>query len=369
VEQRPGHANTAWGYWSTDGFGLLEFLRLAEDIGAQPLLAVYAGYALNGQHVSEADYDKYIQDALDEIQYAIGDTSTTWGAKRAADGHPQPFDLHYVEVGNEDWFDGSGSYAWRFSRMYEAIKAAYPQLQVVATTGGYQGGAASSTPTGVTPDLVDDHYYAPPSFFVDAATRYDKADRSGPQVLIGEYGAQDGSPTGTLRAAVGEAAFLTGLERNSDIVIGSMYAPVIVHESDSNWPVNLIGIDAASSYGSPSYWVQQMFSTNLGGSVVGSRLGGAASVQQVVTKSVHNGVTTFYVKLVNATAQIQSARLSFFGVRRVDPSATLIQLTGDPAARNTLTDPDAIVPHTERISLDRLTLPANSVTVLRVTAR
>jgi hypothetical protein len=107
--ERPGHMNTAWGYWSTDGMGILEYLRMAEDLGAQPLLAVFAGYTLNGQHVSESDYDAYIQDALDEIEYAIGDTTTKWGAQRAADGHPAPFNLHYVEIGNEDWFDTSGS--------------------------------------------------------------------------------------------------------------------------------------------------------------------------------------------------------------------------------------------------------------------
>jgi alpha-L-arabinofuranosidase len=362
VEQRPGHQNTAWGYWSTDGFGILEYLRLAEDIGAQPLLAVFAGYTLNGQHVSENDYGAYIQDALDEIQYAIGDTSTPWGARRAADGHPKPFDLHYVEVGNEDAFDGSGSYGWRFARMYDAIKSTYPQLKVIATTA-----------TGTATDLVDDHYYNPPSWFVDNATRYDKVDRNGPQVLVGEYGAIDGSPTGTLRAAVGEAAFLTGLERNSDIVIGSMYAPVIVHEGQPNWPTNLIGIDAGRSYGSPSYWVQQMFSTNLGTQVVGARLTGAGSIKEVVTKSIHNGVTTFYVKIVNPTSQIQSARLSFFGVRSVNDAGVLIQLTGDPSARNSLADPAAVVPQTRRVTglgdVSRLTVPPNSVTVLRVTAR
>ncbi|MEN3305934.1 MAG: hypothetical protein V7603_2136, partial [Micromonosporaceae bacterium] len=373
VEQRPGHQNTAWGYWSTDGFGILEFLRLAEDIGAQPLLALFAGYTLNGQHVSESDYGAYIQDALDEIQYAIGDTSTPWGARRAADGHPKPFDLRYVEVGNEDWFDSSGSYAWRFSRMYDAVKSAYPQLKVIATTGGYQGGAASSTATGTTPDLVDDHYYNPPAWFSDNSARYDRVDRNGPQVLVGEYGGIDGSPTGTLRAAVGEAAFLTGLERNSDIVIGSMYAPVIVHEGQPNWPTNLIGIDAGSSYGSPSYWVQQMFSTNLGAQVVGARLTGAGSIKEVVTRTVHDGVTTLYVKIVNPTSQIQSARLSFFGVRSVNDSGALIQLTGDPSARNTLATPTAIVPQTRRVTglgtVSRLTVPPNSVTVLRVTAR
>jgi alpha-L-arabinofuranosidase len=373
IEQRPGHQNTAWGYWSTDGMGLLEYLQLAEDVGAKPLLAVFAGYTLNGQHVPQDQYGQYIQDALDEIEYAIGDTSTTWGARRAADGHPAPFDLEYVEVGNEDWFDTSGSYAWRFSEMYDAIKARYPHLKVIATTGGYQGGAASSTPTGRIPDVADDHYYQPPSWFAENSVRYDRADRGGPQILVGEYGAQDGNPTPTLRAAVAEAAFLTGLERNSDIVIGSMYAPILVHENQPNWPANMIGLDAATSYGSPSYWVVHMFSNNLGRQVLGSRLTGAGTVKQVVTRTVQGGRTTFYVKLVNTTSQIQSVRLSFHGVSRIDGTGTKTVLSGDPSARNTLTAPDTVVPVTQQITgvgqSTRISIPANSVTVLRLTGR
>jgi alpha-L-arabinofuranosidase len=371
VEQRPGHHNTAWGYWSTDGFGLLEYLQLAEDIGAQPLLALFAGYTLNGQHVPREQYGVYVQEALDEIEYAIGDVSTPWGAKRAADGHPAPFSLHYVEVGNEDWFDGSGSYAFRFADMQAAIKARYPQLTVIATTGGYQGGAASSTPTGVPPEAVDDHYYQPPQWFTDNSVRYDRADRGGPEVLVGEYGAQDGRPTGTLAAAVGEAAFLTGLERNSDIVIGSMYAPGLVHESHANWPVNLIGFDAGTSYGSPSYWVEQMFATNLGKQVITSRLSQRSPLRQVVTMTTRGAQKTFYVKLVNPTGQQQSVRLSITGVSKVDGTGTRTVLAGSPAARNTLANPTAVVPVTGEITgltpSSRLTLPASSVTVLVIT--
>ena len=157
------------------------------------------------------------------------------------------------------------------------------------------------------------------------------------------------------------------------MVIGSMYAPVIVHEGQPNWPTNLIGIDDGSAYGSPSYWVQEMFSTNLGAQVVGTRLSGAGALKEVVTRTVHDGKTTLYVKIVNPTSQIQSARLSFSGVRSVSDSGVLIQLTGDPSARNTLANPAAVVPQTQRVTglgtVSRLTVPPNSVTVLRLTAR
>ena len=373
VSQRPGHQNTAWGYWSSDGFGILDHLQLAEDVGAEPLLALFAGYTLNGQHVDRADYGQYVQEALDEIEYAIGDKSTTWGAKRAADGHPAPFKLRYVEVGNEDWFDGSGSYAWRFTDMFNAVKAKYPQLTVIATTGGYQGGTASSTPTGVRPDAVDDHYYQSPGWFADNSNRYDRADRGGPEVLVGEYGAQDGRPTGTLAAAVGEAAFLTGLERNSDIVIGSMYAPVLVNENQPNWPVNLIGFDASTSYGSPSYWVEQMFANNLGKQVLTARLNERSPLRQAVTMTASGGRRTFFVKLVNPTAQVQTTRLALTGVSSVDGTGTLTVLTGEPGARNTLAAPNSVVPQAKQVTglaaTTKLTLPANSVSVLVVTGR
>ncbi|MET3807479.1 alpha-L-arabinofuranosidase [Nakamurella sp. UYEF19] len=363
ISQRPGHQNTAWGYWSSDGMGILEYLQMAEDLGAQPLLAVYAGYNLNGTHVSEADYPQYVQSALDEIQYAIGDPSTTWGAKRAADGHPAPFKLTYVEIGNEDFFDNSGSYEWRFADMYDAIKAAYPQLQLIATT------PVSSR----TPDVVDDHYYQSPQWFNDNSGKYDTLNRSGPKVLVGEYGSLEGSPTGDLAAAVGEAAFLTGLERNSDVIVGGMYAPILVNENQSNWPTNMIGLDAGSSYGSPSYWVQTMFSNNLGKVVLGSSLSQGSALKQVVTSTTTGGRTTFYVKVVNPSSQLQSARITIVNVASLDGTYTRTVLTGDPAARNTLAGPTTVVPVTTGVSGltngKLLTFPANSVTVLKITGK
>ena len=200
IEDRPGHYDSAWGYWSQDGLGLLEYLELAEQLHAQPLLAVWAGYTLDGTVVPQADLQPYVQEALDEIQYAIGPASTPWGAKRAADGHPAPFDLHMVEVGNEDFFDQSGSYnAYRYPMFYDAIKAAYPQLQIVATT------PVTSRPM----DILDDHYYNnDPTYFAENAHLFDNASRTGPKILVGEYATTQGTPTGTLAGALGESAFL-----------------------------------------------------------------------------------------------------------------------------------------------------------------
>jgi alpha-N-arabinofuranosidase len=200
IQERPGH-ESPWGYRSDDGLGLLEYLEWCEDLNMQPLLAVYAGYSLNGTHVNPgAELQPYVQDALDEIQYLTGSTSTNWGGKRAADGHPAPFPLTYVEIGNEDFFDTSGSYDGRFAQFYDAIKAAYPMLQVIATA------AVKSR----TPDILDEHFYETPRAFEKDVHHYDSYSRTGPKIFVGEYAAQEDRPSPDLNAALGDAAWLTG---------------------------------------------------------------------------------------------------------------------------------------------------------------
>ncbi len=157
IEERHGHP-CPWGYRSTDGMGLLEFLEWCEDMKAEPVLAVYAGYSLKGMHVNPGpDLEPFVQDALDEIEYVTGDTNTTWGAQRAKDGHPAPFNLNYVEIGNEDWFDKSKSYDARFAQFHDAIKAKYPQLKTISTIGNDQ--PENSRVQSRKPDVMDEHYY------------------------------------------------------------------------------------------------------------------------------------------------------------------------------------------------------------------
>ncbi|HXR03472.1 MAG TPA: carbohydrate binding domain-containing protein, partial [Verrucomicrobiae bacterium] len=169
ISQRPGH-RSPWGYWSTDGFGLLEFLEWCEDLQMQPVLAVYAGYSLRQQHVDPGtNLDSYVQDALDEIEYVTGETNTKWGSERAKDGHPAPFTLEYVEVGNEDDFDRSRTYDGRFTQFYDAIKAKYPNLQVIAT----------ARVTSREPDLIDEHYYRSQEEMEAQSHMYDTRPRGG----------------------------------------------------------------------------------------------------------------------------------------------------------------------------------------------
>ena len=342
IEQRPGHQGT-WGYRSDDGLGLLEFLEWCEDLHMQPLLAVWAGYALDGTHVNPgADLAPYVQDALDEIQYVTGGTNTTWGAQRAADGHPAPFPLQYVEIGNEDFFDGSGSYDGRFAQFYDAIKAAYPNLKVIATD-------RIANPLR-TPDLIDDHFYNTPRAMERTSNQYDNYSRTAPKIFVGEWASQEGRPTPDLNAALGDAAWLTGLERNSDVVLLEAYAPMLVNVNPgaSQWPTNLIGYDALHSYGSPSYYVQEMFSRHHGDVVLPMTLtttGNGSQVYASVTRD--SGTGAIYLKVVNAAGEIQPVSITIKGADGLESTGEALVLTsGSPQDTNTLSDPRNIVPET-----------------------
>lgn len=364
IEQRPGHPSP-WGYFSDDGLGLLEYLEWCEDLNMQPVLAVYAGYSLDGEHVNPgADLAPYVQDAVNEIEYATGGTNTYWGAQRAADGHPQPFHIQYVEIGNEDFFDGSGSYNGRFAQFYDAIKATYPKLQVIATAGV----------TSRTPDVLDEHFYESPAAFEKDVHHYDSYSRSGPKIFVGEWASQEGSPTPNLHAAIGDAAWLTGLERNSDIVIMESYAPLFVNINPGafQWATNLIGYDALQSYGSPAYYVQVMFANNHGNVALPVTLNssGRSSVYASVTRNSKSG--SLYVKVVNAAFEPQQVNFSLTGFNSIAPNGTAVLLTGNPAATNA---PGKIQAVPQTVSVNGLganfsqTFPAYSVTVLTISAK
>jgi alpha-L-arabinofuranosidase len=361
IWERPGHENAAWGYWSDDGLGLLEFLQLAEDLGAAPVMAVWAGLTLNGTVVAEADLAPYVQEALDQIEYAVGPVSSTWGAKRAADGHPAPFDVPYVEVGNEDFLNGgTDSYnTYRYPMFYDAIKAAYPRIKIVATT----------TVTSRPMDVIDQHYYSSAEFFEQASTMFDSYPRTGPLVFVGEYSATANAgslPTGLLGNSIGEAAFMTGLERNSDIVHMSSYAPLFANYNHTQWNPDLIGYDQTTSFGSTSYWVQQMFSRNVGDTV----LPVSASVTGLYySATVDSRTGQVYLKIVNpGTGSVQS-QLSFGG-RNASLAGIEVLANADPTAGNTLTEPAAVVPSRAIVQgangVFSYLVPANSLTVVTI---
>ena len=333
---RPTHPSP-WHYRSSDGMGLLEFLEWCEDLKIEPVLAVYAGYSMSQEHVDPGPaLEPYVQDALDEIEYAAGDTGTKWGAERAKNGHAAPFPLHYVEIGNEDWFDRSGSYDGRYAQYYKAIKQRYPDLQLIAT----------APIKSMRPDVLDEHFYmAAEQSFADA-NHYDKVDRQGPKIFVGEWATREGEPTPNLQAALGDAAWMTGLERNSDIVIMASYAPLFVNVNPGGmqWATDLIGYDALSSYGSPSYWAQVLFANHLGTEAVASTLANAGPrVYTSVTRDEKR--RKLFVKVVNARSDAMPLSIAIEGAPGVGPEVTLISLSGkSPNATNSIANPEAVVP-------------------------
>lgn len=245
-----------WGYNTTQGLGFEEYLQLCEDLGAEPVFAINCGMSLRDS-VPLGRMGQWIQDALDAIQYANGPTNTVWGEIRAQAGHPAPFHLKYMEIGNEN---GGPAYWQRWALLANAIRREYPEMKLIMTTSltGYP------YPPSPKPDIVDEHYYESPESFMRRAHQYDTYSRKGPKVFVGEYAVTEGAGQGNLRAAVGEAAFMTGLERNSDVISMASYAPLFVNVHHRAWNPDLISFDGSRWYGSPSYYVQQMFSHNRG---------------------------------------------------------------------------------------------------------
>lgn len=398
LENRPGH-NGSWGYRASDGMGLLEFLEWCEDMGAEPVLALYAGYSLMGDHVDAGPLlQPYVDDALEEIEYVTGDVSTYWGAKRAADGHPAPFKLTYVEIGNEDWFDRSNSYEGRFKQFREAIEKKYPNLTCISTIPATQYPTMSVK--GKEAAVVDEHYYRNSWDMWEHASQYDTYDRNGPKIFVGEWATREGAPTTNLNAALGDAAWMTGMERNSDIVIMSCYAPLFVNVSkDSSgkkawqWDSDLIGYDALNSYGSPSYYVQQLFNHYLGNKIVPATfenvpvqnvpLSKKDSADAVKPKTVptlfysatkNDATGTIYLKIVNTSAKKQSIQINLKGIAGVATEATMAVIKGNnPDDTNSITNGKNIIPVVSTIqgiktNFTRV-LDPYSVTILEIKTR
>jgi len=242
-----------WHYNATHGLGYHEYLQLSEDLGAEPLFCINVGMS-HKEVVPMEQMGQWVQDALDAIEYANGPTNTVWGGLRAKNGHPAPFNMKYIEIGNEN---GGPAYHERWPLFVNAIKAKYPQMQLIANVwGGY--------PSNAPPAIIDEHYYNVPEFFMAQAGKYDKYDRNGPKVFVGEYAVTRDCGLGNLRGAVGEAAFMTGMERNSDVVIMAAYAPLFCNANHKRWPINLINFDSTRAFGLPGYYVQKIFSEHRG---------------------------------------------------------------------------------------------------------
>ncbi len=271
IEERPGHWNINWGYRVSDGLGLHELLQLTEDIGAEPLFVSNIGLG-HGWMQDYQDLGGYIQETLDLIEYCRGDVTTTYGAMRAANGHPEPFGIRLIEIGNENYNysfnnnnDQSDHYAERYRMFYDAIKAKYPDMILIGNVESW-GTDNPGWRNGNPVDAVDEHYYRSTSWFSQQYNKYDGFNRDGYRVYAGEYAVtSDFGSVGNLNAALAEAIYMEGMERNSDVCIMASYAPIFCHESHpSPWMPDMIRFNASASFGTPSYWVQQMMASNVG---------------------------------------------------------------------------------------------------------
>ena len=400
ISQRPGHMDDAWRYWSSDGMGLLEFLEWCEDLHMQPVLAVYGGYSLRGERIAAGPaLQPYVQDALDEIEYVTGAAGSVWGARRVKDGHPAPFPLNYVEVGNEDNFDRqAGSYEGRFGQFFDAIKSKYPQIKVIS----------SASVTGGAIDLIDEHYYRnSEDEMASHAHDYDARPRTGPKVFVGEWATRVGDPTPNMSAALGDAAWMTGMERNSDLVVMSSYAPLFVNVNKGamQWRTDLIGYDGLKSYGSPAYWAQQMFSAHHGDLILATDSQGVPTrawqppaprprpaapgaqppaplpapppveVPTLFFDATRNSQTgEIFLKVVNRASAPQPIRVELTGLSSVDPKGQAIALTAaSPSDTNSIAEPAKIVPVTTPVdglgATFTRTFPPYSITVLVMKAK
>jgi alpha-L-arabinofuranosidase len=295
VAERPARW-CVWNYTSTQGLGLHEYLLMCEDLGAEPMLVVNCGMACqyrSGDHIPLDELDEWIEDALAAIEYAIGPPTSRWGALRAKNGHPEPFPLRFVGIGNENW---GPLYEERYARFYDAIKARYPQIQLIATA------PVKSRPI----DILDEHYYSTPEWFILNANLYDRYDRNGPKIFVGEYAVTAKCGTGNLRAAIAEAAFMTGFERNADVVVMAAYAPLFVNVNDRTWNPDLIGFDSARCYGTPSYYVQQLFSRYRGTHVLPTRVQSPNALTDIYRGAV--GLGTWETQAEFRNLKVVSAR-------------------------------------------------------------
>ena len=270
VEERLGIYNSQWGYPVTNGMGFHEFLQLCEDLGAEPMFVVNMGmghgWVQDYQHIQD-----FIQEALDALEYANGDATTFWGAKRIAAGHPEPFGMWLIEIGNENYNyqfsnnnDQSDHYPERYRQFYDAIKEQWPDVVFIGNVEAW-GTDNPSWRNAHPVDILDEHYYKSPDWFAGNYRKYDNYSRSSHMIYVGEYAVtSDYGTNGTLKAALGEAIFMAGMERNSDVCVMASYAPIFINENESQWKPDMLHYNAYASFGTPSYWAQQMMAETVG---------------------------------------------------------------------------------------------------------
>ena len=357
-------------YFQTYGMGFYELFLLAEDMGAEPLPVLSCGLSCQFQnntedaHVKVCDLQPYIQDALDLIEFANGATDTKWGGLRAEMGHPEPFNLKFIGIGNEQW---GPEYPERLKPFVEAIRKAYPDMKIIGSSGPNSEGKDFEylwpEMKKLKVDLVDEHFYRPEDWFLNSGSRYDNYDRKGPKVFAGEYACHGkGKKWNHFHASLLEAAFLTGVERNADIVHMATYAPLLAHVEGWQWRPDLIWFDNLRSVRTCSWYVQNLYGHNKGTNVIPLTMDKKA----VSGQEGQNGLfasavldkdnNTYILKVVNTLDKSQKLNIEFKGLKK---SVSLINgkcitLHSDNSdAENTLDEPNKIIPVEKDINIEK----------------
>ena len=369
-------------YFQTFGLGFFEYFQLSEDLGAQPLPILSCGMACQfntGELVPMEELDPYVQDALDLIEFANGGLDTPWGKVRSDMGHPKPFNLKFIGVGNEQW---GPDYIARYKVFEKAIKSKYPKMTIVSGSGPFPEGDyfeyGMQELKKLNAEIVDEHYYKSPQWFRENATRYDNYDRKGPKVFAGEYAAQSvaiASPDNrnNWECAFSEAAFMTGLERNAEVVNLTSYAPLMAHEEAWQWTPDLLWFNNLEAYGSANYYVQKLFATNRGTDLIAITKDGkpvigqndlfASAVKDVNTNEV-------IVKLVNTSATAQEVNVDLKGTKLASKGTITTLTSPNLQDENSFANPKKISPTEAAFKLKnnkaQTSLPAYSVTVLKI---
>ena len=346
-------------YYQSYGLGFFEFFQFSEDIGAEPLPVLNVGMACQFQnwdkecaHVPMDQLDPYIQDCLDLIEFANGDVNTTWGKKRAEMGHPEPFNMKYIGVGNEQW---DTLYYKRLTPFVKAIRAKYPDIKIVGTSGpdsegkmfelGWQDMKKQKA------DLVDEHFYRPESWFLNSGLRYENYDRKGPKVFAGEYACHGkGKKWNHYEASILEAAFMTDMERNADVVYMTAYAPLLAHVDGWQWRPDLVWFDNTEMFKTVSYYVQQMYAKNKGTNVLkltmdGKPVAGQEGQNGLFASAVLDAnANTVIVKVINTGKTAQNISLNLIGLKGEKTAKTITLKHNGMDDENSIENPNKIAP-------------------------
>ena len=370
-------------YFQTFGLGFFEYFQLAEDIGAAPLPILNAGMAcqFNTAEVVPLDQlDPYVQDALDLIEFANGSTDTKWGKVRESMGHPKPFNLKMMGVGNENW---GPQYVDRLTVFTKAIKAKYPEFKLVYSSGtdpdGERFDFLNNRLRGMKADIIDEHYYRRPEWFLQNVNRYDNYDRNGAKIFAGEYAAQSDKTVSVnnqnnLQTALSEAAFMTGMERNAGVVHMASYAPLFAHIDGWQWTPDLIWVNNFNAYGTPNYYVQKLFSNYKGTQVIPITMDNkivAGTDSLYASACIDKDSNEIIIKIVNVSGKAQLKNISIDGSSLASKAGKLITLqSSNSASVNSFNNPMAVSPKETQITVKgnkiNLDVPAYSFSVLRL---